>query len=115
VVGLAADCGDDDADESGITEKPSPVSVVRVDGQVVAASGYEVWCGEVAHVGVLTHPRFRGRGLGAAVASATVAHALGAGLVAQWRARATNAASRRIARSLGFVEVGRQLSIRLQR
>jgi len=115
VVGLAAACGADDADESGITEMTSPLSVVQVDGQVVAACGYEVWCGELAQVGVLTHPRFRGRGLGAAVASATVAHALAAGLVAQWRARVTIAASRRIARSLGFVEVGRQLTVRLRR
>jgi len=115
VVGLAAACGAEDADESSITEMTSPLSVVRANGQVVAASGYEVWCGELAHIGVLTHPRFRGRGLGAAVASATVAHALAAGLVAQWRARATIVASRRIAWTLGFIEVGRQLSVLLQR
>lgn len=114
VVGLVAACGPEDAAETSITEMTSPVSVVRVDGQVVAAAGYEVWGGELAHVGVLTHPRFRGRGLGAAVASATVAHALASGLVVQWRARVTIVASRRIARSLGFVEVGRQLTVRLR-
>jgi GNAT superfamily N-acetyltransferase len=114
VVGLAAACGAD-GDESGITDKTSPLSVVRVGGQVAAACGYEVWRGELAQVGVLTHPRFRGRGLGAAVASATVAHALAAGLVVQWRARMTLTASRRIARSLGFVELGHQLTVRLRR
>jgi GNAT superfamily N-acetyltransferase len=115
VVGLAAACGNDDADESSITGLTSPLSVIRASGQVVAASGYQEWCGELAHVGVLTHPRYRGRGLGTAVASAAVAHALAAGLLPQWRARWTIAASRRIARTLGFVDVGRQLSVQLQR
>jgi len=115
VVGLAAACGNDDAEESSITGLTSPLSVIRASGQVVAASGYQEWCGELAHVGVLTHPRYRGRGLGTAVASAAVAHALAAGLLPQWRARSTIAASRRIARTLGFVDVGRQLSVQLQR
>jgi GNAT superfamily N-acetyltransferase len=115
VAGLAAASGGDDADESSITEMTSPVSVVRAGGRVVAACGYQVWGGEIAQVGVLTDPRYRGRGLGTAVASAAVARALGAGLVAQWRARAAIVGSRRIARTLGFVDVGWQLAVRLRR
>jgi GNAT superfamily N-acetyltransferase len=115
VVGLAAASGGDDADESSITEMTSPVSVIRADGRVVAAAGYEVWGGEVAQVGVLTDPRYRGRGLGTAVAGAAVARAVGAGLVAQWRARAAIVGSRRISRTLGFVDVGWQLAVRLGR
>jgi GNAT superfamily N-acetyltransferase len=93
----------------------SPVSVIRAGGRVVAAAGYEVWGGELAQVGVLTDPRYRGRGLGTAVASAAVARAVGAGLVAQWRARPAIVGSRRIARTLGFVDVGWQLMVRLRR
>jgi GNAT acetyltransferase len=115
VVGLAAASGGDDADESSITQMTSPLSVVRVDGRVVAAAGYEVWGGELAQVGLLTDPRFRGRGLGTAVASAAVARALAAGLVAQWRARPAIVGSRRIARTLGFVDAGWQLAMRLGR
>jgi hypothetical protein len=48
-----------------------------------------------------------------AVAAAAVRRALAAGLVPQWRARITLMASRRIATSLGFVELGRQASFRL--
>jgi GNAT superfamily N-acetyltransferase len=115
VTGLAAACGGDDAEESSITEMTSAVSVIRAGGRVVAAAGYEVWGGEVAQVGVLTDPRYRGRGLGTAVASAAVARAVGAGLVAQWRARAAIVGSRRIARTLGFVDAGWQLAARLGR
>jgi GNAT superfamily N-acetyltransferase len=115
VVGLAAASGSDDAGESSITEMTSPVSVIRAGGRVVAAAGYEVWGGELAQVGVLTDPRYRGRGLGTTVASAAVARAVGAGLVAQWRARPAIVGSRRIARTLGFVDVGWQLMMRLRR
>jgi GNAT superfamily N-acetyltransferase len=115
VVGLVAACGSDDADESSITEMTSPLWVVRAGGRVAAACGYEVWGGELAQVGVLTDPRYRGRGLGTAVASAAVARAVGAGLVAQWRARPAIVGSRRIARTLGFVDVGWQLAARLGR
>ncbi|MYV58866.1 GNAT family N-acetyltransferase, partial [Streptomyces sp. SID4931] len=44
------------------------------------------------------------------VAHAATAHALAAGLLPQWRARPP--ASRRVARALGYREVGRQLSVR---
>ncbi len=108
---LTAACGPRDTQESAVAELPSPISVVERDGTVVAASGYEVWSAGVAHIGVLTHPRWRGRGLATAVAGAAVARALDAGLVAQWRARTSLTASRRIARSLGFIEVGQQLSL----
>lgn len=106
---LTSACGPQDTDESGIARVTSPMSTIERNGKVVAACGYEVWSGALAHIGVLTHPQWRGRGLATSVASSSVAHALEAGLVPQWRARCTLTASRRIARSLGFVELGRQL------
>jgi hypothetical protein len=51
------------------------------------------------------------RGLACATASATVSHALRRGKLPQWRTRPE--ASRRIALSLGFNELGSQVSIRL--
>jgi hypothetical protein len=110
VVDLTIACGPDDSAESGITGDSGPLWAIELDGRVVAACGYEVWGAALAQIGVLTHPRWRGQGLATRVASASVAHALEAGLIPQWRARCTLAASRRAARSLGFVELGRQLS-----
>jgi GNAT superfamily N-acetyltransferase len=110
VLGLTEACRAEDTEESAIARVTSPVSVIQHDGKVVAACGYEVWAASLAHIGVLTHPQWRGQGLATGVASSCVAQALQARLVAQWRARCTLTASRRIARSLGFVELGRQLS-----
>jgi GNAT superfamily N-acetyltransferase len=110
---LAAACGPDDTEESGIVAVESPVAVWQVAGRVVAASGYQVWHGQLGHLSVLVAPAFRGRGLGKAVAARAVGQVVQAGLVPQWRARSTLVGSRQIARSLGFVELGRQTSYRL--
>lgn len=83
-----------------------------LDGDTVtAAAGYEVWDGGIAHLDVLTAPTHRGLGLGKRVSSVAVQRAFDAGLIPQWRARP--AASKGIARALGFVPVGEQASFRL--
>ena len=89
------------------------VAVWQVAGRVVAASGYQVWHGQLGHLSVLVAPALRGRGLGKAVAARAVGQVVEAGLVPQWRARSTLVASRQLAGSLGFVELGRQASYRL--
>lgn len=113
VGGLLAAVSEQDADESGLAEVGSAVWVVRAGGEVVAAAGYRTWLETAAHLSVLTAEGFRGRGLARAVASAAVADALGAGLLPQWRARPE--ASRRVARALGFRELGSQVSLRVER
>ncbi|MER6420957.1 GNAT family N-acetyltransferase [Streptomyces sp. NPDC001137] len=103
--------GPEDAGEAGLDEITSPAFVVRERGRVVAAAGYRTWPCRTAHVSVLTAPQARGRGLARVTGSATVAHALTAGLLPQWRAR--HPASRRVAAALGFAELGAQLSIEM--
>ncbi|MGW1270855.1 GNAT family N-acetyltransferase [Streptomyces sp. NPDC002491] len=109
---LVRSVGPQDADESGVEEITSPAFVVREGTDVVAAAGYRTWPAATAHVCVLTAPQWRGRQLARQTASAAVAHALTSGLLPQWRARP--AASRRVARALGFREFGSQLSVRLR-
>jgi hypothetical protein len=108
---LLAEAVASDAGESGLAEITSPAFVVRAAGEVAAAAGYVDWPGGVAHLSVLTAARARGRGLGAVASSAAVTHALAAGKLPQWRARVE--ASQRIARGLGFHELGAQVGFRL--
>jgi RimJ/RimL family protein N-acetyltransferase len=100
-----------DLEESGMAEITTPAFAVRQDGQVMAAAGYRDWPCGAAHLSVLTAATARGRGLARRAASAAVAHAIAAGRLPQWRARPE--ASRRVARTLGFRELGTQVSIRL--
>jgi RimJ/RimL family protein N-acetyltransferase len=102
--------GPDDAGESGIGEITSPAFAIREGNRVVAAAGYRDWPLGTAHLSVLTAPAARGRGLARAAASAAVAHAIADGRLPQWRARPP--ASRRVARALGFRELGFQVCIR---
>jgi RimJ/RimL family protein N-acetyltransferase len=101
----------DDVEESGMREITSQVFAVREHGQVVAAAGYRDWPCGTAHLSVLTAAAARGRGLARAAASAAVAHAIEEGKLPQWRARPQE--SRRVARALGFRELGSQVSIQL--
>ncbi|MEE1931207.1 GNAT family N-acetyltransferase [Streptomyces sp. TRM 70351] len=108
---LEKTAGEGDAGEAALDEITSPAFVVREHGQVVAAAGYRAWPSRTAHIGVLTAPTARGRGMARVTGSATVTHALAAGLLPQWRARPP--ASRRVAAALGFEELGFQLSIEI--
>jgi RimJ/RimL family protein N-acetyltransferase len=103
--------GEEEWTESGLGEITSPAFAIRIQDEVVAAAGYRTWPGRTAHMSVLTAPEARGRGLARLTGSAAVAHALEAGLLPQWRARAPH--SKRVAAALGFRELGAQLSVEL--
>ena len=105
------ECDPADLGESGIGQITSPVFAICERSRIVAAAGYQDWPGQIAHLSVLTAVGARGRGLGRAAAAAAVSHALARGRLPQWRAR--QQASRRVARAIGFTELGSQVSIRL--
>lgn len=72
-----------------------------IEGQLAAASsGFE--SRGFMDIGVLTHPAYRGRGLGKAAVRALCAWSIENGTIAQYRCDATNTASANQARSLNF-------------
>jgi RimJ/RimL family protein N-acetyltransferase len=101
-----------DREECGLDDITSPAFVIQERGRVVAAAGYQGWPEQTAHLSLLTAPAARHRGLGRAAASAAVAHALAHQRLPQWRARVE--ASRRVARALGFRDLGAQVSLGLR-
>ncbi|WBB51340.1 GNAT family N-acetyltransferase [Verrucosispora sp. WMMA2044] len=111
LVDFLASVPAEDAAECGLVEITSAAYVLRAGTAIVAAAGYRHWPGRVAHLSVLTAPCRRGRGFARTVAAAATADGLAKGLLPQWRARP--AASRRVARALGFRELGAQLSVRV--
>jgi RimJ/RimL family protein N-acetyltransferase len=101
----------DEAGESGLAEITSDAFVFRQAGEVTSAAGFRRWPCDVAHMSVLTAMPARGQGLATRTASAAVEEALTQDLLPQWRARP--ASSRRVSARLGFQELGKQLSVRL--
>jgi RimJ/RimL family protein N-acetyltransferase len=109
---FAGEVGEGEFEESGLADA-STVFGMRENGRVVAAAGLSVWMEEPSDIGVLTLPRARGRGYGRRVAAAAVNEAIALAGIARWRSLASNAASRSLARSLGFEDRGENLGIRL--
>jgi GNAT superfamily N-acetyltransferase len=88
-------------DDSGI-DASQPIAGWFVGDELVAAAGYEVWGGWIAHVGVVTAPSHRGLGYGRDVVARVANHAIARGLVAQYQTLGENAPSMRVAAALGF-------------
>jgi hypothetical protein len=99
----------DELDESGLRNITSPAFASRSsNGDLAAVCGYRRWPNGAAHLGVLAHPAYRRQGHARRAAAAAIARAVDEQLLPQWRARPP--ASQAVARSLGLIELGAQLS-----
>jgi GNAT superfamily N-acetyltransferase len=110
---LQAACSKTEWDHGGTAVGDHPASGVLVNQRLVALAGYEVWCRSIAHISIVTHPDFRGRGFGRSAVAHLAARALAAGLVPQYRTLESNRASMRIAESLGFSRFATSIAVRL--
>jgi GNAT superfamily N-acetyltransferase len=89
-------------EHAGLDEHAGPIFVELADGDVIAAAGYQRIAGELAHIGVLTHPDHRAAGRGRKVVAAAAERAISLGLMAQYQTLLANTSAIAIARSLGF-------------
>ena len=113
VEAVMSKCSVEERDESGLLDMDTRWIALGEDGEPAGAAGYEVWGGGLGHTGVAVAPASRGKGLGARAATAAAVHAIGLGLVPQWRCRQDNLASLRVGERLGFVRIGEQIAIDL--
>lgn len=116
-VALERLCPPDDVAEVGLSAME--YTCVLVDESQdppapLAGSGYDIWEGILAHLGVLTAPGERRRGRASYAASIAVEESMAAGLIPQWRSRSDNVASQRTALRAGFVRAGSQTSVVLE-
>lgn len=105
-------CDETDWDHGG-SSLDDPCSGVFCDGQLAALAGYETW-GTIAHLCIVTHPAFRGRGFGRAAVAHLAHRALAAGLLPQYRTLDANTPSIRIAEALGFQRYATSMAVRLK-
>jgi GNAT superfamily N-acetyltransferase len=105
-------CQPEEWEHGGSESEPAFGVIDRLDG-IVALAGYQVHNESIAHISVVTHPLHRGRGHGRAAVALAAQHALGAGLLPQYRTLRQNRASLEISARLGFVEYGFSVYIRL--
>jgi GNAT superfamily N-acetyltransferase len=112
VESLRLACGEEEWDHGG-SSLDVPCSGVFCDGQLAALAGYETWGGTIAHLCIVTHPGFRGRGFGKSAVAHLARRALADGLLAQYRTLDANAPSIRIAEALGFQRYATSMAVRL--
>jgi hypothetical protein len=112
-VALEKACPPDDVSEVGLAEMGQVFVTLDDRERPTAGAGYDEWQHILGHLGVLTAPEHRRSGRGTVAAALALNDALDVGLVPQWRARVDNVGSRRLARRLGFAEVGAQTTVAL--
>jgi len=98
--------------EHGGLENCQTIAAYFLEGSLVAAAGYEVWGGTLAHICVTTHAGFRSHGFGRACVRAVTEEAVKIGLVAQYQTLFENKPSIAVALALDFVEYGQRMFVR---
>ncbi|MCK4260448.1 MAG: GNAT family N-acetyltransferase [Halanaerobiales bacterium] len=74
------------------------------EDQLVAVASFIFWGDHIVDIGVLTHPEYRGKGLGKTVVGALCKWGIDNDKILQYRFEITNIGSGKIAESLGFTK-----------
>ncbi len=110
---LAEACGELAWRQSKVVLDRAPLFGFFSGEEVMAASAYQMLGEVLGYIGVVSHPGHRGKGYGRAVVTASMEHALGKGLIAQWRTLRSNAPAIALAAKMGFQEYATTLDVRL--
>jgi GNAT superfamily N-acetyltransferase len=84
------------------------------EARLVALAHQRAWPGDACDVGVITHPRWRGRGCGTGAASAAVEAALAEGRLVLYQTLVANTAAVSLAQALGFDPYATHLAVRFR-
>jgi len=112
---LVEACGEDEWRHSGIGNGDQQEVFGCFVGDELAAAGMGEPRNETLwHIGIVTHPSYRGLDYGRGVVSAIAAHGLESGLIPWYQTLQVNTPSIAIAQSLGFSQYATTLAVRLR-
>ena len=112
---LAEACSEAEWEHSGIGKQDQQTVFGCFAGGELAAAGMGEPRDEALwHIGIVTHPSYRGRGYGRAVVSAITSHGLELGRVPWYQTLDANTPSIAIAQSVGFTRYATTLAVRLR-
>lgn len=114
VTALEAACPEEEWEHGGVNSPTRSASGVFCDNHLVALASYEIWGDSIAHISIITHPKYRSRGFGSSAVAHIAARALADGLLPQYRTLESNVPSMRIAKALGFTKYASSLAVRLK-
>jgi GNAT superfamily N-acetyltransferase len=113
LAALATACDPREWEAGTVDPDRPPVFGCVAGARLVAAGTLAPWRDRFWHVGIVTHPGYRGRGYGRAVVSAMTRYGLGHGWLLHYQTLLANAPPVAIARSLGYRQHAQTLAIRL--
>jgi GNAT superfamily N-acetyltransferase len=112
VAMLCAACPVTEWEAGGSEFRPGAMVGAFRGKELAALAGYQLWGDQIAHIAIITHPAFRGRGYATAAVSALTKTAFERTLIPQYRTLEENAPSLAVARRLGFVQYAVSLAVR---
>jgi ribosomal protein S18 acetylase RimI-like enzyme len=104
-------CPAEEWDHGGSDFRPSEMVGIIRGQQLATVASYEIWGEQIAHISIIAHPAFRGRGHATTAVSELTRFVLERHLVPQYRTLEANQPSMAIARRLGFVQYATSLAI----
>ena len=99
---------------SGIDEASEYIAVRFLGDIIVSVASYEKWGEKVAHIGIITHPKFRNKGYAKNVLSLLTEFINQQGLIPQYRTLCMNIPAIRTAVKCGYAEYASHVSIRFK-
>ena len=97
---------------SGFAHHVEVAFAIRSGDEIAAAANLTTFRGAPSDVGVLTHPKFRGKGFSSRVARAAAAYAVRNHDIARFRSDADDARARTVSKSLEFEDYYVQVAVR---
>lgn len=98
---------------AGFTAQPAMLFGLFDDDRLVAAANLTSGPDAATDVGLVLHPKARGKGYGVRIAATATQHAIRLHGIARFRALESSTATMAIAAKLGFTEYGRNLAVYL--
>jgi GNAT superfamily N-acetyltransferase len=107
-------CGEDSWRESGLDAAKLYRAAQFETGRIVALAGFRPWSEHAGDPCVVTHPEWRGRGLGTGVVSHVLRAAFDQGKTLLYQTLESNVSSVKLALHLGYQPYARHLAVRLK-
>ena len=105
-------CDEIEWSHSGIDNKSELVVVQYYENKIVAAADYHMWGKNIAHIGVITNPEYRGKGFAKNVIAGVSKEIFLKGLIPQYRTLSSNIGAIKAAEACGFKQYAVHISLR---
>lgn len=106
LLDLKNECDSIEWYNSGLNNPGFDIFGYFYEKKLVSVAHYNIWAKNIASIGVITHPEYRGKGFGKKVITASIQEALEKGFLVLYQTSVNNNYSIQLANSLGFKEYG---------